>query len=85
MQGDNSRTQGKGNFCHRKPLPSNDKEDVGVDTGVYVWITANCKVYSSAVLESPINLVFNPKSVSCQSRDYFVVKVTVKIVRSKKS
>jgi hypothetical protein len=40
--GDSSGTQRKENVCRSKPLPSNDNEDVNVNTSVCV--TVNCKV-----------------------------------------
>lgn len=46
-----------------KPLPSNDSEDVIVDTTVCVCQTEYYEVQSRALSTSPINPVIDPKPV----------------------
>jgi hypothetical protein len=64
--GDSSGTQRKGKVHCWKPLPSNDNEDVTVDTSVCACAhvrNTELQSVSCAALKSPINTVTSPKPV----------------------
>jgi hypothetical protein len=58
--GDLSGTQRKGNFRRWKPLPSNDSEDVTLDTSVCVCVYVKD---SHALYRSAIHSVINPRPI----------------------
>jgi hypothetical protein len=61
-----SGTQRKRNVRRWRPLPSNGREDVTVDTSMCVIV--KCKEQSRAVSKSPINPVISPKPVNSHTR-----------------
>jgi hypothetical protein len=58
VAGDNLGTQSEGNVHYWKPLPSNGRENVAVDTSVCVTVYFKTSCYVS---KSPINLFYRSK------------------------